>query len=154
MNILKIEIIDDKLKKIFKESRPLCQGKMIIGDFEYLFYFNYDTWCLKDYKLQWKQGLERIKNYNSSCIVTSITLSKKPFVEIWYLYKKDNKILVQLQFLAGYIFDERAKGLPPFDLETCYQYVRNVRSFSLYNEEGYELQTWEADLEGIITDNL
>lgn len=63
-------------------------------------------WTIKEYEKQWKEGLERIKSHDKSCLVVSIyDPIQEPQVEWWILYKEGNKIFVQNHRLFGrYIF--------------------------------------------------
>lgn len=146
MKILKVEVKDSKIRK--NKGYPFCRGEIIIGNFRESFYIMLDTWSLEQYKQQWKEGLTRIKTHDSSCIVASISTWKKEiYLQIYYLYKVDNKIFVQFQMPYAKLFKKMSKGLPPFNTQTCYQYVRPLK---FKNEEGTELETWEADLDGIV----
>lgn len=146
MKILKIEVLDKKIRKI--KNNPFCIGIITIGDFYEKFFISLNTWSLNEYKKQWREGLERIKTHDSSCLVADISIRKRDvFMQIYYLYKIDNKIFVRYQMPYPKLFKKMSKGLPSFNINTCYQYVP---SFKLKDNDGNTLETWEADLDGII----
>lgn len=127
MEKFSINIIDKKPAKINKKT--CCLGKIIIGDFVEFFFMSLDTWTDKEYKKQWREGLERIKAHDSSCLIADMTMLKgKPYINLWILYKIDNTIFIQNHILAGKMMKERSKGLPPYNAQTCYLYVPTRQS--------------------------
>jgi hypothetical protein len=89
MDIFKIEIITNKSFKI--EKLFYCKGKIVIGNYEDTFYSALGSWALPDYRLQWKEGLERFRTHDTSCLVISAQdLQNIPIIERWELHKEND----------------------------------------------------------------
>src|SRR3989344_8136127 len=98
--ILGIKITDNKPKIIDKQ--PCYLGKIIIKDFWEILEIPVDYWTLDDYKRQWKEGIERLKTHDRSCLVASVQdPTKAPLINWWPLYKVDTSIYIYNHLLIG-----------------------------------------------------
>ena len=151
MKILKIEIVNNKPKKI--DGLLRCKGKITIGKFSEGFYMRLNSWDIEQYKSQWREGLERIKTHKSSCLIADISTWENNGIgmQIYYLYKVDNKILVQYQMYAPSIFEDLLKDPLPFDPFNNEKRYINIPPIELIDEDGNNLEIWEADLDGIVS---
>ena len=87
-------------------------GRITIGDFMERFWMPFDYWSLDRYKKQWKEGIERLRTHDSSCIVTSITQDKTGlYVSAWVLYKVNNNIIFQYHFLPDKFYLTKKKWI-------------------------------------------
>lgn len=66
---IEIKVITKKPKIIYGLNAH--EGKIKIGDFSECFYMPINWWSLKEYKRQWKEGLEQIQHEKQSCLVTT-----------------------------------------------------------------------------------
>lgn len=141
-----IEVISKKPKKL---AGKLChQGQITIGDSSEKFYMVIDDWSLDDYKQQWKEGIERIKTHDSSCLIANITeLKTNPRMSFWVLYKVGKIIFVQYQALGCEVLKEREVGLPPYDSKTCYLYLLPRRTVNAYGDKYDE---WSINLDDFL----
>jgi hypothetical protein len=145
MQKLKIEIVNEKPKIIDNELG--CKSQITIGDFKESFIMPLDSWTSKEYKRQWQEGLERIKQEDTSCLITAVrTLEKRPRIELWILYKVGGMIFIQNHLLGGKIFKERAVNLPAFDTKTCYLYIPPRETLT---DEGEKLSEWSLSVDEI-----
>jgi hypothetical protein len=141
-----IEVISKKPKIINKQLVYL--GRITIEDLKETFYMPLNSWTIEEYKQQWKEGLERIKTHDSSCLIVTMSgLNKSPWIELWILYKENNTIFIQNQYLFGEVFQERAIGLPPYDAKTCYLYVPPRETIS--EDNGRKISEWKIDISDI-----
>ena len=122
-------------------GKLICKrGEITLGDFKEKFIMRVDYWTIKDYKRQWKEGLERILTHNRSCLVTDVQNPRYgPLVEMWGLYKKGNMIYIRNYLFCGDIYKKRI-GDKPFTPETCYDFILN-RTKNLWVSE------WVVSLE-------
>lgn len=67
MNSFNIEVISKKPETI--NGKKYYRGKITIGDFWESIFMSFDNWTIEEYKQQWKDGLERIKTHDTSCLV-------------------------------------------------------------------------------------
>jgi hypothetical protein len=138
-----IEIFNKKPKKIAKKM--CCWGQITIGDFVEKFIMSLDEWSVDDYNKQWKEGLERIKTHDASCLIADITtLKTNPRVNIWILYKSDKSIFFQNHMLGGEIMKDLSSNLPPYSAKTCYLYIPPREIFS---QEGHSISEWEMSVD-------
>lgn len=146
MNNFNIEVLSKKPEKINKKMA--YRGQITIGDFQETFIMLLDNWSVDEYKQQWREGLERIRTHDSSCLVASFGGSQEnPWIELWTLYKENNNIFIHNQYLFFEIFQERSKGLPPFDAKTCYLYIISPRE--TVSEDGRKISEWTIDINDI-----
>ncbi|MBA3955010.1 hypothetical protein H0X48_06860 [Candidatus Dependentiae bacterium] len=118
---ISIEVIRSEI--VIVEGVPCARGKISIGDFNERFDVALEYWTIEDYKRQWKEGLERIKNQDKSCLVTYVQDPKKaPFIDWWPLYKIDTKVYVQNHMLFAHLYRNRI-GNKEFTPDTCYDFV-------------------------------
>lgn len=145
MKNLKIEVLENKRKKI--EGYSCYQGLITVGNFKESFYLRLNNWSLQDYKNQWKEGLERIKTHNSSCLIADIFFDQEDiYMQIYYLYKVGNKIFVQYQMYSPEIFKFLKTETLPFDPFNYENRYKNIPQFESHDEEGNKIETWEVDL--------
>ena len=89
MKEFNIEVISARPQKI--DGLLSCWGRIIIGDFSEQFLMSLGSWNMEEYKQQWREGIERIKTYPISCLITSVTkLTTNPRMNFWSLYKVDD----------------------------------------------------------------
>lgn len=121
MSNFKIHILDPVIRISY--DMPCCIGEIQIGKFKETFEMPLVTWTMEDYQKQWQAGIDRIRKYDRSCLVSELhDLNKVPMAIIWELYKEGDKIYIQNRLLYGRWF---RKGLKkrPFTAETCYEFV-------------------------------
>ncbi len=133
--------------KIYKEDGfSYALGKIYIGDdFSETIAPALNYWTMDDYRKQWKEGLERIKNYNTSCLVASIQNpeTSNRLLNWWPIYKVGQKIYIQNELYMEEDYDQ-LMGDMLFTPETCYDFIR-PRVIS--SPEGDEYSEWVIDLE-------
>lgn len=119
---LSIEIVSKKPKKI--RSWLAFEGKITIGDFCETIIVPIEYWTREDYERQWKEGIERLKKHNTSCLV--VTAFDKntggPFVDWWQLYRIEDTVFIQNGWLMLEAYQE-VVGDAPFTHDTCYNFV-------------------------------
>ena len=101
-------------------------ASITIGDYIEDFLLAVDSWALDEYLRQWKDGLEKLKTHDVSCLVADITtMATNPRVNFWCLYKEKNTIFIQYQCLSASSLKKLAfrKKLRSFSIYTCYDYI-------------------------------
>lgn len=136
MKKFNIEVM--KKKPVVINGYKHYKGQITIGDFQESFYMPVDSWSIPEYKKQWKEGLERIKTHDSSCLV----VNSIGYIEFWSLYREGEKIFIHNNCLF-----ERPKGLPRFDINTCYLYVIPRETI---DEDGNKISEWQVDLQDVL----
>lgn len=135
---LSIAIINKKPKKSY------VTGQIIIEDFLEYFDSTIDYWSVQDYELQWKEGLQRLLYYDSSCLIVAINDPHcRKFIEWWPLYKIGNKIHIQNHIIIDDLYEERI-GNKSFTLQTCYDFIPEYRS---HTTDGNKISEWVIDWE-------
>src|SRR6516162_10113952 len=94
--------------KILKRS-PIKFGGILrqpasitIKDFRETFWMPLDYWSLDEYRRQWRSGIERLKTYNSSCLIARIRMDEgELLIGAWVLYKVSDTIIFQYHFIPG-----------------------------------------------------
>ncbi len=144
MKNFNIEVISKKPETV--NRKKYYRGRITVGDFTETFLMSFDNWTIDEYKEQWKEAIERIKTHDRSCLVADFTgLQENPWVELWVLYKENDMVFVQNHcFFDG--FHEIAKGLPLFDVKTCYLYVKPRETIT----DGYKISEWKIDLKDVL----
>lgn len=118
-------------------------GQIQIGKFRERFMMPIEYWTIEDYEEQWKEGLDRIKVYDQSCLITAIQDPKwDPFLEWWALYKEGNTIFVQNYLFPAEVYQEII-GSKLFTRETCYQFIPARETVT---EEGEKVAEWKISL--------
>ena len=118
------------------------EGEIQINDFKEYLYIPLDWWSIDDYTTQWKEAVERLKNYDRSCFVATIhNPNIRKYIEWWPMYKIGNQIHIQNNIILDDFYDELI-GEKPFTIKTCYDFIPKYRSHS---EEGYKLSEWVVD---------
>jgi hypothetical protein len=141
MKKFKIEVTSKKPKKLYGILSHT--GQVTIGDFKENFTIPLDTWTLENYEQQWKEGLERIKTHDVSCLVVTVqNLSTNPLVELWTLYKQSNKIYIHNQLLNNAIMKELnfPYKLAEFNSVNCYDFINYPRE--TVSEDGEKISEW------------
>lgn len=146
MKSFNIQIISDK--PIKQEGELVYRGQITIGDFKESFIMPLDSWTIEEYKQQWREGLERIKTHNSSCLIATLSGLKRdyPFIILWALYKENDTIFIQNKLLFDEIFEQISQGLPPFNSKTCYLYLLPRKTTS---SSGNKISEWKTNLNAI-----
>ncbi len=141
-----IEVISKKPETI--NNIKAYRGQITIGDLKETFYMALDMWTVDEYKQQWREAIERIKTHSFSCFVVKFAGPiENPWIALWVLYKENNTVFVQNHCLFYEIFQERSKGLPPFDANTCYLYVTPRETIT---ESGNKISEWNVDFRDIL----
>ena len=150
MKILKMEVISKKPAKTRKDG-SYYRGKITVGTFTERFYMYLNFWDLNDYKQQWREGLERIKTHDSYCLIADlIVIDHIINLQIYYLHKINNKILVMYQMYRPGIFKDLLNEPLPFNPFNTEERYKNLPPLRYKDEDGNNLETWEADLDGIV----
>jgi hypothetical protein len=120
------------------------KGRINIGDFSESIYPALDLWNKEDYEKQWKEGLERLTIYSTSCLIATIHDPKVyKYVNWWVLYREDNIVYVQNEILRNEWYDNLI-GDNPFTLQTCYSFVRPRITKT---EDGSKISEWSVPYE-------
>lgn len=140
-----IQVKDRKVQKIYGLSS--CIGEIKIGEFRETFIMPLDWWTIENYEKQWREGIERIKHCDESCLVTTVqNLETLPQIDWWILYKQDGKIFVYNQMLMNEIIDRlkySVENLSRFTIQTCYSYIPSHKLFV----KNSKVSKWEVTLE-------
>ena len=139
-----IKFVNDAQKKVCKKS--CCkEGVIICDDYYETFVSPLEDWGVRDYKEQWREGMERIKDHDVSCLITAVTgLGIKPKVNYYVLYKIDSTVYFQPQFLGPDIVKRK---LPPFDKDSCCLYIP---SRVTHDESGEKYDEWSLPLKTVL----
>ena len=134
------------------DNMPCYEGEIKIKEsngLEYIenFILSVEYWSKNEYKRQWKEGLERIKRQDTSCLITSIQDPEKaPYIEMWVLFrdKKNKKIYIRNRMLLAEDLDR--KTVTPHN---CYDLIKPRGEKNFIDEDGnnIEVSEWEIDLE-------
>jgi hypothetical protein len=126
MNIT-IEVVPNSYES--DEQFACCDGKITIHQkarkkpYVETFKMALGFWSIEDYQRQWREGLERIKTHDTSCLVTSVQNPYKRFFIVWWpLYKVGGNIFIQNELIMG---DDYVKfiGRGLFISSTCYDFI-------------------------------
>lgn len=104
-----------------------------------------DYWTIADYERQWKEGLERIKTHDTSCIVTSIQHPREndPLLNRWILYKEGGFIYIHNHFFSGKSYVEAFGLEKDFTHENCYDHIGPRIT---EDEDGTKYSEWVVEL--------
>jgi hypothetical protein len=132
-----IKIVNEKLDPLF--YCPAVTGLITIGSYKDEFKMNVSLWSSGDYRQQWKEGIARLKNYNSTCLITWVA---KPIdgLSRWLLYKRDNKIIVYYDHFYGIDYPEKI-GDTLLTKENCYDFIPDEQE----HLEKYRVKEWIVD---------
>jgi hypothetical protein len=154
MKQFNIEIISETPEKI--EGKWCYWGRITIGSFTEKFIMSIDTWTVEEYKQQWQEGIERVKTHNTSCLVATIQNMAigYPLINMWILYKENEKVFVQDQLINTEIAQELdfPIKLSDFNAKTCYQFIspRIVNELGeAVDEDGETVSEWSIPLSEI-----
>ncbi len=138
-----INITSKKPKKIRKSLS--YEGRITIGDFWETIIIPIGYWTREDYEKQWKEGLERLKMHNTSCLVVTACDKNNggPFVDWWRLYRIENTVFIQNGWLMLEVYQELV-GDRPFTPNTCYDFVQPRKN---HTEDGHKISEWSVPYE-------
>jgi CdiI N-terminal domain len=119
---------------------PSVWGRITINDFTERFIMPLEYWSIENYEKQWREGLDKIKIQDKSCLVASVQDPKKaPWINWWVLYKKERTVFIRNQILFSKLYKAQiGDGL--FTPDTCYDYIHERRSKQGVSE-------WKVDLD-------
>ena len=143
--ILGIKITDNKSKIIDKQR--FYPAEITIGSYSESLMILVDYWTLDDYKRQWKEGIERLKTHDQSCLVVLVQDPKKAEVIMWWpLYKENDTIYIQNHLLIDEYY-EKDIGNNIFTPDNCYQFIP---ARSLAYEDGGRPSEWKVKLDQLL----
>ncbi len=136
--------IDTYISKEGKiEENILYEGQIQIENFKETFELPTNYWSLDDYIRQWREGLERIRTHDTSCLVAIVqNPCVQPLINWWVLYKEGNKIFVQNELIVDEVYTELI-GSNSFTPETCYRYIVPRTTVT---KEGLRVSEWSTIL--------
>jgi hypothetical protein len=117
-----IRFTDKKIRK--RKGIDYVRGEIVINDFKEFFDIPLDFWTISDYERQWKEGLERIKTSDTSCLIIAICDPKKtgPYINWWPLYKEKNNIFIQNEVFFGDVY-KKDFGDHEVTIDNCYNFI-------------------------------
>jgi hypothetical protein len=133
-----IKVIDEKLDQNF--YCPAITGSIRIGHFKDIFKMNVSLWSIDDYKQQWKEGIDRLKNYSSTCLVTWVA-NPLDGLSWWLLYKRDGNIIFYHDTLRSAYSYEIGENIA-LTKKNCYDFIPDEQE----HLEKYRVKEWVADL--------
>ncbi len=114
-----------------------------IGDYSQTMLVRSDFWTLDSYKRQWREGIERIKHKDVSCLVLSVQHPEKvPLINWWPLYKDGDMVIIQNHLLVGDYY-QKDIGNNLFLLDNCYNFIPAYQNYV----DGEEVSEWRVKLE-------
>ncbi|MBI2775262.1 hypothetical protein HYX58_04625 [Candidatus Dependentiae bacterium] len=120
MNGFNIRALKKNPIKISGEMRH--PASITIGKFRETFWIPLDYWSLDEYRKQWRNGIERLKTRDTSCLIERVRIDEHDLIgAAWVLYKVKDSVIFQYHFIPG---KEDISHLPVFDTNTCYLYIR------------------------------
>ena len=140
MEKFEIKIISKKPKKIW--GLLSHKGQISIGEFKESFIMPLNSWTINDYKQQWKEGIERLKNHNNSCLVTTVqNLHSNGMGMMWVLYKVGDDIFIQNHLLNREILKEfgDSQKIKNFTPKMCYGFISSRKTLTEY---GTKVSEW------------
>lgn len=144
LKTLEIMVLTDTPEKY--EGVPFHVVLLTLGDYEEYIDIPLNYWDIKAYKKQWHEGIERLKTFNTSCLVTAVwRRDPDPLIFIWELYKEQNTIFVHNAMIT-WEFKKYRPALPPFDSNTCYAYINPRKTVT---ENGEKISEWSIELDAL-----
>lgn len=102
-------------------------GIIKFNNFEESLIIPVNWWTMEDYERQWKEGLERIKTHDTSCLVVEVFFTNyNPVITWWLLYKEGDKIFIRNNLIAANLYRQRI-GNNSFTPENCYEFIHTRR---------------------------
>ena len=139
---ISIKITSKKPEKC--EGRKALKGLIEIGNSKETICVHLNQWTQEDYERQWREGLDRLKNHNISCLVVSVNDPNDPkastVIEWWPLYRVDNAVLIQNEKLSKKSY-KKIVGKSPFTPETCYDFITPRET---HTKDGHEISEWSV----------
>ncbi len=141
----KIKLLNKKAKK----SEGICYrtGTIKMNDYYERFAMAIADWKLKDYEAQWCEGLNRIKHYDTSCLVYSVySIQEGGSVYVWALYRLGNEVIIHDQLLIDQILEACSidKKIKDFTKSNCYDYLPPLERVSDY---GQPISEWIVSID-------
>ncbi|HEV2601331.1 MAG TPA: hypothetical protein VGT41_03465 [Candidatus Babeliales bacterium] len=125
------------------EGVKYCLGEIQIGSFKETFRMPLDFWSIEQYEEQWKEGIERLKTYDTSCLVMMVQgpgPEMQPWAKLWMIYNVGGEIYMKDAIILSSYFKKVYKDRP-FTPQTCY---------SLISKRGDGAQKWDVDLQDLL----
>ncbi|MBX9702537.1 MAG: hypothetical protein K2X39_00140 [Silvanigrellaceae bacterium] len=135
MGNFKIKVLNKKAKKF--DGICYRTGTIKMNDYYERFMMAIADWEVKDYQEQWHEGLNRIKHYETSCLVASVySLPKDGRAHVWALYRVDNQVIIHDQLLIDQILEAGSidKKIKDFTKSSCYDYLPPLKRISDYGQ--------------------
>ena len=152
-----IHIAVDKNESINPiNNAPCCWGEITIQDHQRKnIPISVSYWSLDNYKTQWKEGLERIKTHDSSCLIMHVEQYGKKHTQHvdWYLlYRQGKKVLMQHRrfFDASYKKHIGQVSLTP---QNCYDFIPEYDPFNR-DQHTEIIVTSAKKIKVVVTDDL
>ncbi|HRN78126.1 MAG TPA: hypothetical protein PLU71_02720 [Candidatus Dependentiae bacterium] len=121
------------------KNHDWATGEIKIDGYRQILHISLKWWTVEDYKDQWQKGLQRIYNYDKSCLISNVgNVSGRPSIDWWLLYKIGETIHVQNRFLFADEYQEIV-GKNQFTPETCFNYIPDRQTHEDDGEEIPEL---------------
>jgi hypothetical protein len=134
-----IKITDDTVNNLYR--LPVVMGLTCIGSYTQKYKIPINYWSINDYKEQWQEGINRLQNYPSSCLITRIS---EPMGTIgrWLLYKRDDKIIFYYDYFYGVYYSEEIGEDTLLTKKNCYDFIPDEQA----HLEKYRVEEEIADL--------
>lgn len=118
----------------------LALGEITLGSFIEQFEMNLSTWSVERYQRQWYEGIQKILDGASkSCLMTSFWREDDAFGgEWWPMYRVQDYVIVQDQFIRPDIFSQKFDN---FDPDDPYPSIPDRESV---NEDGQKISEWSV----------
>lgn len=123
-----------------------CLGEIQIDSFKETFRMPLDFWTIEQYEEQWKEGIERLKTNDKSCLVLAVQgpgSEMQPWAELWMIYNVSGEIYMKDAIILSSYFKKVYKDRA-FTPQTCY---------SLISKRGDDAQKWDIDLQDLLRFN-
>ncbi len=136
--MLGIRVFDHGPTKIYNVL-SYC-GQIVIDDFTENVFMPVEYWSLDEYKAQWKDGIERIKQgHEKSCLITKIYDPREyKFVELWSLYRRGDNVHIFNCLFVNEVYEEII-GQKEYSSKTCYDFISD---YCPYTEDGTKVSEW------------
>ena len=130
------------INTVGRVCKGFCKGRIRIGTYKEDFEMALDFWSLDEYRQQWREGLERLKDHDQSCLITNFEMTRTPMIEWWILYKVGNTIYAQNELVTPNFFESFfARG--EFNSQTCYDFIGPRQ---IVTEDGEKISEWSFEV--------
>jgi hypothetical protein len=143
MKKFSIKVVNEKPRLI--RDLMAYESEIELGNFNDISLMPINSWSLEDYQNQWKEGLERIKTHDSSCLIVTVqNMDTYPFIMLWDLHKVNDTIFFINRLLNSVIIEEFYPhlNLSQFNQKTCYDFIAH----RIINEKGEEINDEEVKI--------